>query len=96
MCTIFVHQETKEAKSKVKAFHKFMDSDEKILICTHATLRFACEELDETKFNDTLLAIDEFHHVSADANNRLGELLKSIMSKSTAHIVAMTGSYFRG
>ena len=84
------------SSSKVKAFHKFIDSDEKILICTHATLRFACEELDETKFNDTLLAIDEFHHVSADANNRLGELLKSIMSKSTAHIVAMTGSYFRG
>ena len=84
------------SSSKVKAFHKFMDSDEKLLICTHATLRFACEELEETKFNNTLLAIDEFHHVSADANNRLGELLKSIMSKSTAHIVAMTGSYFRG
>ena len=84
------------SSSKVKAFHKFMDSDEQLLICTHATLRFACEELDEAKFNDTLLAIDEFHHVSADANNRLGELLKSIMNKSTAHIVAMTGSYFRG
>lgn len=84
------------SSSKVKAFHKFMDSDEKILICTHATLRFACEELDEIKFNNTLLAIDEFHHVSADVNNRLGELLKSIMNKSTAHIIAMTGSYFRG
>ncbi|TDE01534.1 DEAD/DEAH box helicase [Flavobacterium sandaracinum] len=84
------------SSSKVKAFHKFMDSDEQLLICTHATLRFACEELDEAKFNDTLLAIDEFHHVSADANNRLGELLKSIMNKSSAHIVAMTGSYFRG
>ena len=84
------------SSSKVKAFHKFMDSDEKLLICTHATLRFACEELEETKFNNTLLAIDEFHHVSADANNRLGELLKSIMNKSTAHIIAMTGSYFRG
>ena len=84
------------SSSKVKAFHKFMDSDEQLLICTHATLRFACEELDEAKFNNTLLAIDEFHHVSADANNRLGELLKLIMNKSTAHIVAMTGSYFRG
>lgn len=84
------------SSSKVKAFHKFMDSDEKILICTHATLRFACEELDDAKFNNTLLAIDEFHHVSADVNNRLGELLKLIMSKSSAHIVAMTGSYFRG
>ncbi|RTY90666.1 ATP-dependent helicase [Flavobacterium sp. RSP46] len=84
------------SSSKVKAFHKFMDSEEQLLICTHATLRFACEELDDAKFNNTLLAIDEFHHVSADANNRLGELLKSIMSKSNAHIVAMTGSYFRG
>jgi superfamily II DNA or RNA helicase len=84
------------SKSKVEAFHKFMDSDEKILICTHATLRFACDTIDETKFNDTVLAIDEFHHVSADVNNRLGELLKVIMNKSKAHIIAMTGSYFRG
>ena len=73
-----------------------MDSDEQILICTHATLRFASEELDESKFNGTLLAIDEFHHVSVDAENRLGELLRSIMANSTAHIIAMTGSYFRG
>ena len=84
------------SSSKVKAFHNFMDSDEKILICTHATLRFGCEGLDETKFNNTLLAIDEFHHVSADVNNKLGERLKSIINKSTAHIIAMTGSYFRG
>ena len=84
------------SKSKVQAFHNFMDSEEQILICTHATLRFACEELDETIFNDTLLAIDEFHHVSADINNRLGDLLRAIMQKSTAHIVAMTGSFFRG
>lgn len=82
--------------SKVKAFHNFIDGDEAILICTHATLRFACEELEENKFDDILLAIDEFHHVSADVNSRLGELLRNIMGKSTAHIVAMTGSYFRG
>jgi len=84
------------SKSKVQAFRNFMDSDEQLLICTHATLRFACEELDEKKFNNTLLAIDEFHHVSADAENRLGDLLRDIMRKSTAHIVAMTGSFFRG
>jgi superfamily II DNA or RNA helicase len=82
--------------SKVKTFHQFMESTSEILICTHATLRFACDELDESKFNNTLLAIDEFHHVSADDNNRLGDLLCSIMQKSTAHIIAMTGSYFRG
>jgi superfamily II DNA or RNA helicase len=82
--------------SKVNAFKNFMDNKEEILICTHATLRFAFEELDESKFNNVLLAIDEFHHVSADNDSRLGELLRSIMEKSTAHIVAMTGSYFRG
>lgn len=81
---------------KVQAFRNFMDNDEKILICTHATLRFAFEELDETKFDNCLLAIDEFHHVSADGDSKLGELLRLIMEKSTAHIVAMTGSYFRG
>jgi len=84
-------------QSKVQAFHNFINnSDEQLLICTHATLRFACEELDESKFDNTLLAIDEFHHVSVNADNRLGELLRDIMKKSTAHIVAMTGSFFRG
>lgn len=84
------------SKTKVEAFRNFMSNEEKILICTHATLRFAFEELDDTMFDDTLLAIDEFHHVSADGDSRLGELLRSIMAKSNAHIIAMTGSYFRG
>jgi len=83
-------------KSKVKTFLQFLESSDSILICTHATLRFAFEGLDEKKLNDTLIAIDEFHHVSADGDNRLGEVMKGIMSKSNAHIVAMTGSYFRG
>lgn len=84
------------SKSKVQAFKNFLDNKEKILICTHATLRFAFEELEESKFTDTILAIDEFHHVSADGDSRLGELLRSIMEKSNAHVIAMTGSYFRG
>ena len=84
------------SKGKVQAFKNFMSNDEKILICTHATLRFAYAQLEDTVFDNTLLAIDEFHHVSADADNILGELLRGIMAKSTAHIVAMTGSYFRG
>ncbi len=82
--------------SKVAAFLKFLESDEQILICTHATLRFAFDGLDEKKLNNTLIAIDEFHHVSADGDNRLGEVMKAIMDNSKAHIVAMTGSYFRG
>lgn len=87
---------TDGSTSKVGAFKNFMHNDEQILICTHATLRFACEELEESAFNHVLLAIDEFHHVSADADSRLGELLRSIMQNSSAHIIAMTGSYFRG
>lgn len=73
-----------------------MANDEKILICTHATLRFGFEEVEAGAFDDTLLAIDEFHHVSAEGDNRLGELLRNVMTQSNAHIVAMTGSYFRG
>lgn len=85
-----------EEKSKVTAFLNFLESNEQILICTHATLRFAFDGLDPKKMDDTLVAIDEFHHVSADGDNILGQVLKSIMKNSSAHIVAMTGSYFRG
>lgn len=81
---------------KVIAFQRFMNGDERILVCTHATLRFAFDKLDVTTFDDCLVAIDEFHHVSADGDNRLGGLIDELMKKSSAHIVAMTGSYFRG
>lgn len=83
-------------KSKVSAFLNFLESDEKILICTHATLRFAFDAIEEKQLDDCLLAIDEFHHVSVDGDNRLGMVLSGIMEKSTAHVVAMTGSFFRG
>ncbi|MGP9669784.1 DEAD/DEAH box helicase [Pseudoalteromonas sp. AOP31-A2-14] len=82
--------------SRTKAFKRFMAGDDKVLICTHATLRFAFQEVEDTDFNDCLIAIDEFHHVSADGENVLGDVLRSIMANSSAHIVAMTGSYFRG
>lgn len=83
--------------SKVTTFKNFLeDKSATIVICTHATLRFAFEAVDNNAFNDTLLAIDEFHHVSADIESRLGEVLRTIISKTTAHVVAMTGSYFRG
>ena len=86
------------SKSKVGTFKSFLaDSKAQILICTHATLRFAYNELADTDFDNCLLAVDEFHHVSADTNNsRLGDLLHGILNNSSAHIVAMTGSYFRG
>ena len=82
---------------KVRAFRSFIeDKSQAILICTHATLRFAYNQLDISAFNDTVLAIDEFHHVSAAIENKLGEVLNKVMNKSNAHIIAMTGSYFRG
>jgi putative ATP-dependent helicase yeeB len=83
-------------KSKVGAFMKFMDSDDDILLCTHATLRFACEYIPVEKFQDCLLAIDEFHHASTSENSVLGSVLHNIMQETNAHIIAMTGTYFRG
>lgn len=83
-------------KSKVATFFAFLKSEEKILICTHATLRFAFEGLNEKDLDNCAIAIDEFHHVSADGDNRLGEVIRNIMQKSNTHIIAMTGSYFRG
>ena len=84
-------------EKKVRAFKNFIENpSETILICTHATLRFAFNQLDISQFNNILLAIDEFHHVSAAIDNRLGEVLNKIMNNTSAHIVAMTGSYFRG
>jgi hypothetical protein len=82
---------------KVNAFIDFLRSSDPILVCTHATLRFAFERLAPEEFNGTVLAIDEFHHVSADIEaSRLGALLRDAMAGSDVHIVAMTGSYFRG
>ena len=84
-------------QGKVDAFIRFMRGNDQVLVCTHATFRFAFDKLaDVGAFNDTLVAIDEFHHVSAEENNRLGAVLDEIMSNSSAHIIAMTGSYFRG
>lgn len=47
-------------------------------------------------FDDCLIAIDEFHHVSAGDDNRLGEILRQVLARGQAHVMAMTGSYFRG
>lgn len=83
-------------KSKVAEVKRFLEGRDAVLICTHATLRFAHDQVDESLFNDTLVAIDEFHHVSADETSRLGELVRSLMAHTNAHLIAMTGSYFRG
>jgi hypothetical protein len=82
--------------SKVEAVKRFLEGPDALLICTHATLRFAHDALDEQLFDGVVLAIDEFHHVSASEASRLGELVRSVMKSTSAHVIAMTGSYFRG
>ena len=47
-------------------------------------------------FDDRLIAVDEFHHISANPDNRLGEHVRQLMLRDKIHLVAMTGSYFRG
>jgi hypothetical protein len=82
--------------SKVRAVGQFLASDDKVLVCTHATFRFAVEQLGVEAFDGRLIAVDEFHHVSASAGNKLGSQLGEFIRRDQAHIVAMTGSYFRG
>ena len=81
---------------KVNSVGAFLESDDRVLVCTHATFRFAVERFGVDAFDDRLIAIDEFHHVSANPDNKLGGHLGSFMTRDRAHIVAMTGSYFRG
>ncbi len=88
--------EPRVAKSKVKAVGEFLASDDRVLICTHATFRFAVDELGIEAFDDCLIAVDEFHHVSVNPDNRLGAHLGAFIVRDKAHLVAMTGSYFRG
>jgi hypothetical protein len=80
----------------VDAVRKFLESTDKVLVCTHATFRFAVEELGIEAFDNRLIAIDEFHHVSSNSGNVLGSQLGELFARDKVHLVAMTGSYFRG
>jgi len=88
--------EPRVAKSKVEAVRKFLESGDKVLVCTHATFRFAVEELGIEAFDERLIAVDEFHHVSSNPDNKLGSQLGEFIARDKVHVVAMTGSYFRG
>lgn len=85
-----------EDGGKVNSVGAFLDSSYAVLVCTHATFRFAVERFGIERFDDRLIAVDEFHHVSADPDSKLGQHLGQIIARESAHIVAMTGSYFRG
>jgi superfamily II DNA or RNA helicase len=81
---------------KVSALAAFLVSADKILVCTHATFRFAVEKFGIDAFDNRLIAVDEFHHASANPDNKLGQYLGQLIARDRVHIVAMTGSYFRG
>lgn len=81
---------------KVKSLGTFLNGDDQILVCTHATFRFAVDQFGVAAFDDRLIAVDEFHHVSANPDNKLGAHLGELIARDKVHIVAMTGSYFRG
>ncbi|MFN0197257.1 MAG: DEAD/DEAH box helicase [Planctomycetaceae bacterium] len=81
---------------KVDALKRFLESNDKVLVCTHATFRFAMEKFGAEAFDDRLIAVDEFHHVSANPDSRLGDHVRQLMTRDKTHLVAMTGSYFRG
>lgn len=86
----------KVAPSKVKAVGAFLAGDDTVLVCTHATFRFAVDEFGIEVFDGRLIAIDEFHHVSSNPDNKLGNQLGQLIARNQVHVVAMTGSYFRG
>lgn len=81
---------------KVNSLGAFLESDDKVLVCTHATFRFAVDKFGVEAFDDRLIAVDEFHHVSADPDSKLGQHLGAFIARDRVHIIAMTGSYFRG
>ncbi|MGG4203756.1 DEAD/DEAH box helicase [Paenibacillus jamilae] len=81
---------------KVKSVGAFLESNDKVLVCTHATFRFAIDAYGVEAFDNRLIAVDEFHHVSANPDNKLGSHLGQFIARDRVHIVAMTGSYFRG
>jgi superfamily II DNA or RNA helicase len=81
---------------KVRSVEAFLASADKVLICTHASFRFAVDQFGVGAFDDRLIAVDEFHHASANPDNKLGLHLGQFIARDRVHIVAMTGSYFRG
>jgi len=83
-------------QGKVKSVGVFLNGADQVLVCTHATFRFAVDQYGIEAFDECLLAVDEFHHVSADPDNKLGAHLAELITRDKVHLVAMTGSYFRG
>ena len=97
LCNAPGSDDERSARSRVQAVADFLNSPDHVLVCTHATFRFALDHLGANAFDQRLIAIDEFHHVSSNTDsNKLGRHLKALIARGQTHLVAMTGSYFRG
>lgn len=101
LCAMPGGEDAQASKSKVKAVGEFLagwdqNNGDAALVCTHATFRYAVEALGAEAFDGRLIAIDEFHHVAINEGNVLGTQLKELLNRGQVHVVAMTGSYFRG
>ena len=96
LCNAPGADEPGRAGGTVTAVGRFLESGDRVLVCTHATFRFAVDRFGVEAFDGRLIAVDEFHHVSANPDNRLGAQLGAFIARDRVHIVAMTGSYFRG
>ena len=94
-----------ETGRKVEELITFLCGEQggRTALCTHSTLRAAYAKMnDVAMFDRALVCVDELHHASSDENSRLGNLLRGLIDRAgekghdAAHILAMTGSYFRG
>jgi hypothetical protein len=86
--TCAMHQaidEPRKAKSKVEPCGSFLASDDKVLVCTHATFPLCGGGAGHQAFDNRLIAIDEFHHVSSNPDNKLGSQLGAFIARQGAY-----------
>ena len=71
---------------KVNAVKAFLDSDDRVLVCTHATFRFAMDRFGAEAFDGRLIAVDEFHHVQPIPTIRWARLRGQLMVRDRMHM----------
>ena len=59
----------------------------RFLSSTHSTFRFAVDRFGIEAFDNRAIAIDEFHHVSANPDNKLGTHVNEFMARDKVHLL---------
>lgn len=83
------------AGDTIDSIGEFLNSDDRILLCTYTSLRSAIERFGVEMLDDRLVAIDELHDGAVSKDKEYSKLLAQIIKRNKSHIVAMTRSYFR-